>query len=89
MHHRGPNYDDKRQKNIFERVENFHADLAWNYPDTEKNWPVQEKDKEGNIQSEAENENEQNLFEKEKYRCGYDNKQEKIGQLCPYGQDIE
>ena len=57
--------------------------------ETERTWSIQEKDKEGNIQSEAENENEQNLFEKEKYRCGYDNKQEKIGQLCPYGQDIE
>ena len=33
MHHSGPNYDDKIQKkNIFERVKNFHADLAWNYP---------------------------------------------------------
>ena len=21
------------KNNIFERVENFHADLAWNYPD--------------------------------------------------------
>ena len=57
--------------------------------ETERTWSIQEKDKEGNIQSEAENENEQNLFEKENYRCGYDNKQEKIGQLCPYGQDIE
>ena len=32
MHHSGPNYDDKIQKNIFERVENVHADLAWNHP---------------------------------------------------------
>ena len=57
--------------------------------ETKRTWPIQEKDKEGNIQSEAENENEQNLFEKENYKCGWDNKQEKIGQLCPYGQDIE
>ena len=40
--------------------------------ETERTWPIQEKDKEGNIQSEAENENEQNLFEKENYK--YTNK---------------
>ena len=57
--------------------------------ETERIWPVQEKDKEGNIQSEAENENEQNLFEKENYKCGWDHKQEKIGQSCPFGWDIE
>ena len=33
MHHRGPNYEDKRKKNnIFERVKKNIADLAWNYP---------------------------------------------------------
>ena len=26
------------KNNIFERVENFHADLAWNYPQVEKKW---------------------------------------------------
>ena len=57
--------------------------------DTGKNWPLQEKDKDGNIQSEAKNENEQDLFEKENCKCGWDNKQEKIGQLCPCGWDIE
>ena len=57
--------------------------------ETERTWPIQEKDKEGNIQSEAENENEQNLFEKENYKCVWDNKQEKIGQLCPFGWDME
>ena len=31
-HHRGPNYEDKRKNNIFERVKKNHADLAWNYP---------------------------------------------------------
>ena len=40
--------------------------------ETERTWPIQEKDKEGNIQSEAENENEQHLFEKENYK--YTNK---------------
>ena len=40
--------------------------------ETERTWSIQEKDKEGNIQSEAENENEQNLFEKENYK--YTNK---------------
>ena len=32
MHHRDLIMMIRDKNNIFERVENFHADLAWNYP---------------------------------------------------------